>query len=210
MTKQEVISGDWSPLEIKLLNTVDVFLHKPAIMKKAEANLTVLKQEIVKTLSLLPHSCPPEADIVKGQIVRGENHNGFPFMSLDMPQMFSKSRMFTYRTLFWWGHGLIFSLILKQENIGPLIEKLIQLKEHPEWKDIELAIAPTPWEWKKDTNNFIPLSETSEIRIKNIINSVQYIKLCRFYSLANPEFPKLNWTNAGLTNWKTLSEVCSV
>ena len=100
MTKQEVISGDWSPLEIKLLNTVDVFLHKPAIMKKAEANLTVLKQEIVKTLSLLPHPCPPEADIVKGQIVRGENHNGFPFMSLDMPQMFSKSRMFTYRTLF--------------------------------------------------------------------------------------------------------------
>jgi hypothetical protein len=210
MTKQEVVSDDWSPLEIKLLNTVDIFLHKPAIMKKAEANLTDLKQEIVKTLSLAPHPCPPESDIVKGQIVRGENHNGFPFMSLDMPQMFSKSQMFTYRTLFWWGHGLIFSLILKQENFAPLIEKLIQLKEHPDWEDIELAMTPTPWEWKKDPNNFIPLLEAPEIRIKNIINSVQYIKLCRFYSLANPDFPKLNWTNAGLTTWKTLSNVCVV
>ncbi len=100
MAKQELISADWSPVEVKLLNTVDIFLHKPAIMKKAEANLTALKQEVIKTLSQAPHPCPPESDIVKGQIVRGENHKGFPFISLDMPQMFSKSQMFTYRTFF--------------------------------------------------------------------------------------------------------------
>ena len=209
MAKQELISVDWSPFEVKLLNTVDIFLHKPAIMKKAEANLTALKQEIIKTLSQVPHPCPPESDIVKGQIVRGENHKGFPFISLDMPQMFSKNQMFTYRTLFWWGHDLIFSLILKQENQAPLIEKLIQLKKHPEWKDIQLAIAPTPWEWEKDMKNFIPFFEASEIKIRDTINSVKYIKICRFYSLASSEFPKLNWADAGLATWKTLSSVCA-
>ena len=209
MSKQELISSDWSPLEVKLLNTVDIFLHKPAIMKKAETNLTALKQEVIKTLSQAPHPCPPESDIVKGQIVRGENHKGFPFISLDMPQMFSKSQMFTYRTLFWWGHDLIFSLILKQENQAPLIEKLIQLKEHPEWKDIQLAMAPTPWEWEKDMNNFVPLFGTSDIKISDTINSVKYIKLCRFYSLASSEFPKLNWADAGLATWKTLSQICA-
>ena len=209
MAKQELISADWSPLEVKLLNTVDIFLHKPAIMKKAEANLTALKQEIIKTLSQAPHPCPPESDIVKGQIVRGENHKGFPFISLDMPQMFSKSQMFTYRTLFWWGHDLIFSLILKQENQAPLIEKLIQLKEHPEWKDIQLATAPTPWEWENDMKNFIHLFGASEIKIRDTINSVKYIKLCRFYSLASPEFSKLNWADAGLATWKTLSSICA-
>ena len=209
MAKQELISASWSPLEVKLLNTVDIFLYKPAIMKKAEANLTALKQELIKTLSQAPHPCPPESDIVKGQIVRGENHKGFPFISLDMPQMFSKSQMFTYRTLFWWGHDLIFSLILKQENQAPLIEKLIQLKEHPDWKDIQLAIGPTPWEWKKDTNNFIPLFGTSDIKIRNTINSVKYIKLCRFYSLSSSEFSKLNWADAGLATWKTLSSICA-
>ena len=209
MAKQELISADWSPVEVKLLNTVDIFLHKPAIMKKAEANLTALKQEVIKTLSQAPHPCPPESDIVKGQIVRGENHKGFPFISLDMPQMFSKNQMFTYRTLFWWGHDLIFSLILKQENQAPLIEKLIQLKEHPEWEDIQLAIALTPWEWEKDMNNFIPLFGTSDIKIRDTINSVKYIKLCRFYSLASPEFPKLNWADAGLATWKTLSRICA-
>jgi len=209
MAKQELISADWSPFEVKLLNTVDIFLHKPAIMKKAEANLTALKQEVIKTLSQAPHPCPPESDIVKGQIVRGENHKGFPFISLDMPQMFSKSQMFTYRTLFWWGHNLIFSLILKQDNQDPLIEKLIQLKEHPEWEDIQLAIALTPWEWEKDMNNFIPLFGTSDIKIRDTINSVKYIKICRFYSLANSEFPKLNWADAGLATWKTLSKICA-
>tara|TARA_B100001964_G_scaffold221758_1_gene266079 strand:- start:23 stop:655 length:633 start_codon:yes stop_codon:yes gene_type:complete len=209
MAKQELISASWSPLEVQLLNTVDIFLYKPAIMKKAEANLTALKQELIKTLSQAPHPCPPESDLVKGQIVRGENHKGFPFISLDMPQMFSKSQMFTYRTLFWWGHDLIFSLILKQENQAPLIEKLIQLKEHPDWKDIQLAIGPTPWEWKKDTNNFIPLFGTSDIKIRNTINSVKYIKLCRFYSLSSSEFSKLNWADAGLATWKTLSSICA-
>jgi len=209
MAKQELISADWSPLEVKLLNTVDIFLHKPAIMKKAEANLTALKQVVIKTLSQAPHPCPPESDIVKGQIVRGENHKGFPFISLDMPQMFSKSQMFTYRTLFWWGHDLIFSLILKQENQAPLIEKLIQLKEHPEWEDIQLAIAPTPWEWGKDMNNFIPLFGTSDIKIRDTINSVKYIKICRFYSLASSEFPKLNWADEGLATRKTLSKICA-
>jgi len=209
MAKQELISADWSPFEVKLLNTVDIFLHKPAIMKKAEANLTALKQEVIKTLSQAPHPCPPESDIVKGQIVRGENLKGFPFISLDMPQMFSKSQMFTYRTLFWWGHNLIFSLILKQDNQDPLIEKLIQLKEHPEWEDIQLAIALTPWEWEKDMNNFIPLFGTSDIKIRDTINSVKYIKICRFYSLASSEFPKLNWADAGLATWKTLSKICA-
>jgi len=209
MAKQELISADWSPFEVKLLNTVDIFLHKPAIMKKAEANLTALKQEVIKTLSQAPHPCPPESDIVKGQIVRGENHKGFPFISLDMPQMFSKSQMFTYRTLFWWGHNLIFSLILKQDNQDPLIENLIQLKEHPEWEDIQLAIALTPWEWEKDMNNFIPLFGTSDIKIRDAVNSVKYIKLCRFYSLASSEFSKLNWADAGLATWKTLSSICA-
>ena len=208
MQSQSSGSPNWSPLEIKLFNTVDIFLHKPAIIKKAEINLLKLKQEIVEELSRSPHPCPPEADIIKGQIVRGENNKGFPFISLDMPQMFSKTQMFTYRTLFWWGHDLIFSLILKQTDQTPLIKKLIQLKEYPEWSGIQLATAPSPWEWEKGSNNFIPLSEASEKDIRETIGSVQYIKLCRFHPLSDPAFPDLNWAVTGLTTWKIFSKIC--
>ena len=208
MERRDCDLPNWSPTEIKLFNEVEVFVHKPAIMKKAEANLTVLKREIITELSRAPHPCPPESDIVKGQIVRGENHKGFPFISLDMPQTFSKTKMFTYRTLFWWGHDLIFSLILKQENQAPLIEQLILLKDCPEWEDVQLATAPTPWEWEKNSNNFISLTETTEIEIRKVLESVQYIKLCHFHPLNDPEFPKLNWASTGLATWKILSKVC--
>lgn len=208
MPTQDSDLPDWSPLEIRLFNTLDIFVHKPVIIKKAEANLEVLKKDIIEELSRSPHPCPPESDIVKGQIVRGENHKGFPFISLDMPQMFSKTKMFTYRTLFWWGHDLIFSLILKQKNQASLINKLILLKEYSEWKDIQLATAPSPWEWEKRSNNFIPISETSEKCIRETIESVQYIKLCRFHSLNDPAFPELNWADNGLATWKILSKIC--
>ena len=121
--------------------------------------------------------------------------------------MFSKTQMFTYRTLFWWGHDLIFSLILKQIDQVPVIKKLIQLKEYPEWKEIYLSIAPSPWEWEKRSNNFIPISEASEKKIRETIDSIQYIKLCRFHSLNDPAFPELNWTDTGLATWKIFSKI---
>ena len=209
MDKRDYASSSWSPMETKLFNTVDIFIHKPAIMKKAEANLIELKDQIVNKLSQEPHPCPPESDITKGQIVRGENHKGFPFISLDMPQTFSKTQMFTYRTLFWWGHDLIFSLILKQENLTPLIDKLIKLKDDSEWQNIYLATTPTPWEWENNTNNYTLLAKTSKIKLRKTLETVQHIKLCRFYPLNHPEFSELNWPNAGLANWNILSKVCA-
>ena len=208
MQSQNSDPPNWSPLEIKLLNTIDVFVHKPAIIKKAEGNLTLLKQTIIKELANGPHPCPPETDTIKGQIVRGENHKGFPFISLDMPQMFSKTQMFTFRTLFWWGHYLIFSLILKQNDLTSIANNLILLKESQKFKDVQLAISSTPWEWDKNPKNFLTLLEASEKDIRKVIQTVQYVKLCCFHPLNDPKFPGLNWENTGLNAWRILSKVC--
>ena len=208
MQSQNSDPPNWSPLEIELLNTTDVFIHKPAIIKKAEYNLTLLKQTIIKELANGPHPCPPETDTIKGQIVRGENHKGFPFISLDMPQMFSKTQMFTFRTLFWWGHYLIFSLILKQNDLTSIANNLILLKESQKFKDVQLAISSTPWEWDKNPKNFLTLLEASEKDIRKVIQTVQYVKLCCFHPLNDPKFPKLNWGNTGLNTWRILSKVC--
>ena len=108
---------------------------------------------------------------------------------------------------FVWGHDLIFSFILKQQNYRPIINKLNQLKESPDWKNVQLSTAPAPWEWDKDSKNFVSVAESSEENIRKIIDSVQYIKLCRFYSLKDADFHQLNWTQTGLANWKLLSKV---
>lgn len=190
-----------------MINSVDVFIHKPSIMKKAESYLATLNEAISAELTQTSHPLPPGTDTVKGQVVRGENHKGFPFLSLDMPQMFSKTEMFTYRTLFWWGHDLVFSLILKGDNLSLYLDRLTKCREDPDWSDIYLATTPTPWEWERTQNHFVHIPATTTPRIREIVESIQYIKLCRFYPLAEATFPDLDWAECGLKNWRILSGI---
>ena len=142
--------------------------------------------------------------------MRGENHKGFPFISLDMPQMFSKTQMFTYRTLFWWGHDLIFSLILKQNKPVPLIANKLILAKRPSRMG-RYSIGNRAYSLGVGERNQIilsPFQKLTEKDIRETIETVQYIKLCRFHSLSDPKFPELNWANTGLATWKILSKVC--
>ena len=95
-----------------MINTADVFKHKSAILQKAENYLNDLKDAMVVELKDFDGIIPANADLTKSQLARGENHKGFPYRSLDIPQIFSKTEMFTYRVLFWWGNFLAYSLIL--------------------------------------------------------------------------------------------------
>jgi len=197
----------WSSHEIEMVNVVDVFQHKPAIMKKAEQYLTQLKEQLVAEIASNCKSFPPGVDITKGQIARGENHNGFPFISMDMPQWFSKTEMFTYRTLFWWGHYLGFSFILKGENLPVYLDRLIARKDMPASSETYLACNTSPWEWVWAEENFKSLSATPEEEVRQIIASIQYIKLCRFYPLNDPTFSALDWTTTGLKVYRDMIQL---
>lgn len=60
---------------------------------------------------------PNTTDFLKGQIAKGENYEGYPYVMLDFPKQFSKQSIFTFRTLFWYGHSLIFSMIVAGEHL---------------------------------------------------------------------------------------------
>ena len=200
----------WSDHEMQMINTVEVFLHKPAIMKKIELLLNDLNQTLISELATDSRTFPEGIDMIKGQVVRGENHKGFPFVSLDMPQFFTKQDMFTFRTLFWWGHCLVFSLILKGDKLGYYLDNLIQHQHEPAWQQSHIAITPTPWEWSLSTENYIALPTADASHLEKQINEIQYIKLCRFYPADSPGFSNLNWTAHGLKAWKDLSSIHQV
>ena len=137
---------NWTSREMEMLNHVEVFLQKPSIMKKGEHFLNALGEEMIQELTSSKIAFPVETKLNKTQLARGENNKGFPYLSLDIPQMFSKTKMFTFRTLFWWGHYLGFSLILKGEDLPKYAGKLCENKTNPTWSNVYLAITPTPWE----------------------------------------------------------------
>ncbi|MGV7220757.1 MAG: hypothetical protein ACQ9MH_04440 [Nitrospinales bacterium] len=200
-------SSQWSTKEIEMINVVDVFNYKPTIIKKAEHNLTLLKNMLVAEISSNNDLIPEAADITKGQIAKGENNKGFPFISLDMPQQFSKTEMFTYRTLFWWGHYLGFSFIIKGENLQEYIDRLISRKETPTVADIYFSCNPSPWEWEWTDENFKAISITPEEEIRQVVNTIQYLKLCRFYPLNDSGFAELDWISAGLKEYNHMTKL---
>ncbi len=190
-----------------MLNHVEVFLHKPGIMKKGEDLLNALGEGIMDELTRSKVPFPPGTKLDKPQLARGENNKGFPFLSLDVPQMFTKTEMFTFRTLFWWGHYLGFSLILKGELLPRYTDKLIENMSDPAWSDVYLASTPTAWEWSLTDSNFKRVSESSGEELKKTIQSIDHIKVMRFFPMNGSGFSSLDWTAQGISAWKDLSRL---
>ncbi len=207
MNEMSEENSHWTSHEIEMLNHVEVFIHKPAIMKKGEQFLNALGEGMKHELTLTNLSLPSATKRDKTQLARGENNKGFPFLSLDIPQMFSKTEMFTYRTLFWWGHYLGFSLILKGELLPKYMGKLIKYKDNPAWSDVYLSITPTPWEWVWNDRNFKKIHAASGEELQSLIETIGYIKIIRFFPMSDPAFISLNWLEAGITAWRDLSSI---
>ncbi len=197
----------WSEKEFKLVNHVEVFQNKPAILKKVENRFITLQKALEKEIIPFSEDLPENLDLVKHQIARGENHNGFPFLSLDYPQNFSKTTMFTLRILFWWGHYLGFSLILKGENLKNYLSRLIEIRNEEQIKDLYVSLAPNPFEWEINENNFTSLCHSKPKDLQKIILALDYLKIIRVFPITDKKFRTLDWTQAGLQFWKDLTSV---
>ena len=203
----DIESSSWSEKEIRLVKHVELFQHKPTILKKAENRFGALQKGLEKEIIALAAHLPKNLDLVKNQIARGENHNGFPFLSLDYPQNFSKTEMFTMRTLFWWGHYLGFSLILKGERLAIYSQRLLENYKTKHFQDIFVCLAPTPWEWELNAKNYSLVSKVNAREFQKTILELGYLKLMRVVTFTDENFISLNWTQTGVQFWKDLASI---
>jgi len=195
----------WAEKELRLINHVEVFQAKPAILKKVESRLVALQNLLEEEIASV--TLPQWVDLTRNQIARGENHNGFPYISLDYPQNFSKTEMFTFRTLFWWGHYLGFSLILKGEHLENYVGRLLENSNTEAFKDIYVSLAPNPFEWEINETNFSLARQNSPNDLHKKIIKLDYLKIIRVFPVTNKKFMTLNWAQAGLQFWRDLMPV---
>jgi len=204
MTAKTELSS-WTVQEISLINTVDLFRLKPRIMKKAEARFDSMRTPLTRYCEDSGIEFPEGTDLIKGQIARGENHNGFPFVSFDLPQKFSKTEFYTYRALFWWGHYLGFSLILKGEKLPQFAKRLTEIQNEKEWSSVYYSTSP--WEWEMNDENFKSVSKTDPQLMLSQIEEVGILKLIRIYPVSAEKFADLDWEKLGLQAFKTFSTI---
>jgi hypothetical protein len=197
-------SRHWSHHEWDLINVTEIFKHKPVILKKAESYLEELRSALAIELKAHPKPYPMDTDLTKGQIARGENHKGFPFLSLDLPQKFSKTEFFTYRTLFWWGHYLGFSLILKSPDLDIYLNRLKEHRQDACCDNVYLSQHLSPWEWEFSKNHFVKVSDLSKKEIQETADRLHYLKLMRLFPVSEESFQELNWAQTGIQSFRDL------
>lgn len=165
--------------DINFLKNTALFINKKrvtnAIISLLEHSRDSIKSEIEKK-----NICfSKEVDVIHGKISRGENYKGFPYMVLDYPKYFSKESVIAFRTIFWWGNEISFTLHLQgkafEERKEMILKKISSLTK----KHVYICVNENPWEHHFEKENYV-LSGRMEVKqIKELIAEKSFIKLSR-------------------------------
>ena len=99
--------------EIALLGDPAIFRLKARIDAKLRRTLEQVHVELRAECESITLHAPDGFDPAKVQLVKGEHLEDHPYQYLDYPKHFHGETKFTFRTLIWWGHHVVFAWLLE-------------------------------------------------------------------------------------------------
>lgn len=161
--------------ELDIAEDPYILLIKNRIMEKVTGLMGEMEQIIHKLLENENHHLPPELNLKHGKISKGENYKYLPYVILDYPAYFTKSDIFAFRTMFYWGHFMSFTLHLQGKYCQLYKEKLLNhFSSHPH---LYFNINTTPWEYTYDVKNYALISQLSESEMIAHVEENHFMKL---------------------------------
>lgn len=151
---------------------------KQVVIKKMHQLLVNLNDQLRPVVLSKIKVLPTYALSKSGKISKGENYRDLPYLVLDFPRHFSQDAIFAFRTMFWWGNFLSCTLHLQGSTLERFRSNLMGNLPHAD-KDVFFCIAPTPWEYHYEKNNFLPINEISKEELSTIIKTKEFIKISR-------------------------------
>ncbi len=187
----------FTPKELALVADKEFFKAKAAITPKVRALLEAvhagLKQELAGVQLIVPSGFDPD----KCQYVKGEHLEDCPYQYLDFPKHFDGDDKFTFRTLFWWGHHVVFALILEGDGLRSYKQNLINRYGQIAGRDLHLCLSPTPWEWKQGQGYTMPLARDRKSEVAAVLSNRPFFKLARFIPMNDPIIRRGRLAQAG-------------
>ncbi len=175
-----------TPEEIALIADDRLFRAKAAITPKIRAMLEAVHDALKQELAGVPLIAPSGFEPDKRQYVKGEHLEDHPYQYLDFPKHFEGDNKFTFRTLFWWGHHVVFALILEGEGLRQYKQNLINRYGQIAGRDLHLGLSPTPWEWKQGQGYTLPLTRGRKSEVAAVLSNRPFFKLARFIAMDDP------------------------
>jgi hypothetical protein len=196
-----------SPGEIALVADDTVFRAKAAIQGKVRALLEAVHAALKDELAGVPLIEPPGFDPSRYQYVNGEHLEDHPYQYLDFPKHFEGCNAFTFRTLFWWGHHVVFALILAGDGLQTYKHNLIHRYGQIADRDLSLCLSPTPWEWKRGPGYTLPLTRDRKPEVAAVLSDRLFVKLARFVPIGDPIVQEGRLVQAGREAFRILLSV---
>ncbi|MDH4361690.1 MAG: hypothetical protein OEW33_13265 [Nitrospirota bacterium] len=172
--------------ELALLADQGFFRKKAAISVKIKQVLEDLhhrlEAEIASQSLLAPEGFDPQAR----QFVKGEHLEDFPYQYVDFPRLYTRENKFAFRSLVWWGHHVVFSLMVE----GPLVKqyrrnlfnRYSEVADH----DLCLCLSPSLWEWKAGPGLTLPITHSRRSEIAATLDHRTFFKIARFLPIDDP------------------------
>ncbi|MFZ5875770.1 MAG: hypothetical protein ACOYXU_05105 [Nitrospirota bacterium] len=169
--------------EIDFLKQAGFFAWKERLTSRLQGELTALHEALVPHVVPGALIAPDEMDWTRWQLVRGERFHDRPYVYLDCPQYFSRETKFTYRSMFWWGEGVFFALILEGALLDRYVENIERRYEAIADRDVSLSLADTPWEWSRSGRSVLPIHADTRDAVMAAARKRSFLKLQRVVAL---------------------------
>jgi hypothetical protein len=169
----------FSPQEVALMGDAEFFRAKAVIMRKVRDLLSRVHDGLRDEVAGAALLTPPDFDPANCQFVKGEHLEQCPYQYLDYPKHFAGGNTFTFRSLFWWGHHVVFALLLEGPHLKQYKRNLVDRFHLMAGSELELSLAPDFWEWKRGEGYTLALSHEGKARIAAVIAERSFMKILR-------------------------------
>ncbi len=182
----------------------DFFLKKSAISAKLKLTLEKLHLALQPELTTHPLLAPDGFDPEAVQFVKGEHLEDCPYQYLDFPRYYTRRDKLAFRSLCWWGHHLVFALIVE----GPLVKnyRLNLFNRFAEVADRQLSVclSSSLWEWKAGPGFTLDITHTRRSEIAATLDRRTAFKIARFIPIHTLEYDEGDIIHAGVSTFQSI------
>lgn len=172
-------SFELTPEEAAVVESTHFILLKNSAIEKIMVLMGKLQEALAAYDRNSNFPFKPEWLLQGGKISKGEQYKGLPWVMLDYPRYFSKTEVFAFRTMFWWGHYFSATLHLagnvKRYYSAVLESSYTKLAE----AGFQVYVQEDPWEHDFENGNYCFINTLSLDEWKTLISRNDFIKVAK-------------------------------
>jgi hypothetical protein len=173
----------FSMQELDLASEPTWLLMKSRIFEKLQEQFQEIEQAIAHYL-MEENVRSSIVQLKSGKISKGENYRGLAYMVLDYPRFFSTEDVFTFRSMFLWGHHISFSLQLHGRFKDAALPYLLNNYEVLQQDDkLNCYIHIDPWQYLNQESYYKNIQFVDKDAFKTLVDELDFIKLTHFYPI---------------------------